>query len=64
MLLGRISLHIYLGVFAIFQTKDSFGSMLELTWRGQNPLDLGNGITRKFIGDGDEVIMTGNLYHY
>lgn len=41
------------------EEKDSFGSLLELTWRGSNPLDLGNGATRKFLQDGDEVIMTG-----
>ena len=38
-------------------TKDSFGSMLELTWRGQNPLTLKDGTTRKFINDHDTVIM-------
>ncbi|MBB4807770.1 fumarylacetoacetase [Chryseobacterium defluvii] len=35
----------------------SFGSMLELTWRGQNPLQLSNGQERKFIEDNDTVIM-------
>ncbi|GGG98261.1 fumarylacetoacetase [Polaribacter pacificus] len=38
-------------------TKDSFGSMLELTWRGQNPIALNDGSTRKFINDNDTVIM-------
>lgn len=38
-------------------TKDSFGSMLELTWRGQNPIPLSDGTTRKFINDHDTVIM-------
>jgi len=38
-------------------TKDSYGSMLELTWRGQNPLKLNDGSERKFIEDGDTVIM-------
>ncbi len=38
-------------------TKDSYGSMLELTWRGQNPLTLNDGSTRKFINDHDTVIM-------
>lgn len=41
------------------QSKDSYGSMLELSWRGQNPVDLGNGVTRKFLADGDEVIISG-----
>ena len=38
-------------------TKDSYGSMLELTWRGQNPITLKDGTTRKFINDHDTVIM-------
>lgn len=37
----------------------SYGSMLELTWNGQKPLTLNDGTTRKFIEDGDEVVMTG-----
>ncbi|MFV0249387.1 MAG: fumarylacetoacetase [Tenacibaculum sp.] len=40
-------------------TKDSFGSMLELTWKGQNPLKLDNGTQRKFINDYDTVILRG-----
>lgn len=40
-------------------TPDSFGSMLELSWKGTKPVDLGGGFTRKFLQDGDEVIMTG-----
>lgn len=35
----------------------SFGSMLELTWRGQNPITLNNGEERKFINDNDTVTM-------
>lgn len=35
----------------------SFGSMLELTWRGQNPIQLENGQERKFIEDNDTIIM-------
>ena len=38
-------------------TKDSRGCLLELTWRGTEPIDLPNGETRKFLEDGDEVIM-------
>jgi fumarylacetoacetase len=37
----------------------SYGSMLELTWNGQNPLSLNDGSVRKFIEDGDEVTMKG-----
>lgn len=35
----------------------SYGSMLELTWRGQNPLKLADGSERKFIEDHDTVTM-------
>ena len=38
---------------------NSFGSMLELTWRGQNPLKLSDGSERKFIEDHDTIIMRG-----
>jgi fumarylacetoacetase len=37
----------------------SFGSMLELTWRGTKPISLSNGEKRKFLQDGDTVTMTG-----
>ncbi|WKS94831.1 fumarylacetoacetase [Riemerella columbina] len=37
----------------------SFGSMLELTWRGQTPLTLADGSQRKFIENGDTVTMKG-----
>lgn len=40
-------------------TPDSYGSMLELAWRGTKPIKLANGEERKFILDGDTVIMTG-----
>lgn len=39
-------------------TEDSRGCLLERTWRGQNPITLGDGTERKFLQDGDEVIMT------
>nr|KAG5688768.1 hypothetical protein BaRGS_030637 [Batillaria attramentaria] len=41
--------------------KDAYGSLLELSWRGTKPLDLGSGISRKFLQDGDEVIFTGRV---
>jgi fumarylacetoacetase len=37
--------------------KDSRGCLLELTWRGTEPIELPSGETRKFLEDGDEVIM-------
>lgn len=40
-------------------TEDSFGSMLELTWGGQNPIKMSDGTERKFINDNDTVIMKG-----
>jgi len=40
-------------------TKESYGSMLELTWRGAHPIKLNDGSERKFINDGDTVIMRG-----
>jgi fumarylacetoacetase len=33
------------------------GCMLELTWRGKNPVMLPTGEERRFLEDGDEVIM-------
>ncbi|AZI22350.1 fumarylacetoacetase [Chryseobacterium taklimakanense] len=41
------------------EEKDSFGSMLELTWRGSEPLTLNGGQERKFIEDNDTVTMRG-----
>lgn len=40
-------------------TKESRGCLLELTWRGTEPLTLPNGETRTFLADGDEVIVRG-----
>lgn len=37
----------------------SFGSLLELGWNGQRPLQLANGQHRKFLEDGDTVIIKG-----
>ena len=40
-------------------TPDSFGSMLELTWGGKNPITLKDGTERKFINDYDTVTIKG-----
>jgi fumarylacetoacetase len=40
-------------------TPDSYGSMLELSWGGKNPIKLNDGTERKFINDNDTVIMRG-----
>jgi fumarylacetoacetase len=37
----------------------SRGCLLELTWRGAEPLSLPTGESRRFLEDGDEVIMRG-----
>ncbi len=40
-------------------TPDSYGSMLELTRNGAEPVTLADGSRRGFLEDGDDVIMTG-----
>jgi fumarylacetoacetase len=39
--------------------KENRGCLLEMTWRGSEPLQLPNGETRTFLNDGDEVTLTG-----
>ncbi|MFA5298211.1 MAG: fumarylacetoacetase [Lutibacter sp.] len=40
-------------------TKNSYGSMLELTWGGKEPITLKDGTKRTFFNDGDNVIIRG-----
>lgn len=40
--------------------ESSYGSMLELAWKGTKPVKLEDGSERTFINDGDEVIMRGH----
>ena len=40
--------------------KKSYGSMLELAWKGTKPVKMPDGSERKFIEDGDTVIMRGH----
>jgi fumarylacetoacetase len=40
--------------------RDERGCLLELTWRGSEPLALESGETRRFLEDGDEVILRGS----
>ena len=40
-------------------TPDSYGSMLEISWRGTKPVQMNDGSERKFIQDRDTVIMRG-----
>jgi len=42
-------------------SESELGCLLELTRRGANPVTLPTGETRKFLDDGDEVIMRGYL---
>ncbi|CAK0865793.1 unnamed protein product [Prorocentrum cordatum] len=37
----------------------NYGSLLEQTWRGKNEITLSDGAKRKFIQDGDAVVMRG-----
>ena len=39
--------------------QGSYGSMLELTWKGTKPLTMKDGSERKFIENGDTVILRG-----
>jgi fumarylacetoacetase len=44
-------------------SRESFGSMLEISWRGQQPFffDEEKSIKRVFIADGDTVTMKGRI---
>jgi fumarylacetoacetase len=35
------------------------GSLIELTWNGERPIDLPDGETRRFLEDGDEIALRG-----
>jgi fumarylacetoacetase len=39
--------------------KSERGCLLEMTWRGKEPIKLPNGEQRRFLEDGDEIIMKG-----
>ena len=40
-------------------SSDSLGSMLEISWKGSRTISIGNNEQRKFLQDGDEVIIRG-----
>ena len=40
-------------------TPDSYGSMLELSWKGTKPIPMPDGTERRFIQDGDTVVLRG-----
>jgi fumarylacetoacetase len=39
--------------------EGSFGSMLEISWKGTKPVKMPDGSERKFVQDGDSVIFNG-----
>jgi fumarylacetoacetase len=39
--------------------RDQRGSLLELSWNGDQPIELADGSTRTFLEDGDEVVLRG-----
>jgi fumarylacetoacetase len=39
----------------------SYGSLIELTWNGERPLELADGSTRTFLEDGDEVVLRSSV---
>jgi fumarylacetoacetase len=41
-------------------TPESRGCLIELTWNGQEPIELPGGETRTFLEDGDEVVLRGD----
>jgi fumarylacetoacetase len=41
-------------------SREERGCLLELTWRGREPVSLPTGEQRRFLEDGDEVILTGH----
>jgi len=40
-------------------TRESLGSLIELTWRGRDPIELSGGEKRTFLEDGDTVAIHG-----
>lgn len=42
------------------ETPESYGSLLELSWKGTRPITLHDGTERKFLNDGDTLIMRGH----
>ncbi len=40
--------------------KGSYGSMLEISWKGTQPVEMPDGTSRRFINDNDTIIMRGH----
>lgn len=43
-------------------TKDQFGSLLESTWGGSEPIELASGGQRTFLEEGDRVTISGRCH--
>jgi fumarylacetoacetase len=41
--------------------RESRGCLIELSWNGQEPIELPGGQTRTFLEDGDEVVLRGDV---
>jgi fumarylacetoacetase len=39
--------------------RDQRGSLIELSWNGEEPFELADGSLRSFLEDGDEVVLRG-----
>jgi fumarylacetoacetase len=39
--------------------REERGSLIELSWNGEEPIELADGSTRTFLEDGDEVVLRG-----
>lgn len=39
--------------------EGTYGSMLEISWKGTKPVNMPDGTQRRFVNDGDSVIMKG-----
>ncbi len=40
-------------------TPDSYGSMLELSWKGTKPIEFKDGTIRRFLEDNDTIVLKG-----
>ena len=40
--------------------REERGSLIELSWNGQAPIELPDGSTRTFLEDGDEIVLRGD----
>jgi fumarylacetoacetase len=43
--------------------REQRGCLLELSWNGQEPIELASGGTRAYLEDGDEIVLSGDPLH-